>query len=313
MQILLGNTRKQMSIFISIASYRDPELNRTIKSAIENAAHPEHLFFGVVLQEIEKFEPDLSWVPNLSLIKIHPKFARGAGFARAHAMTLYNNEDYFLQIDSHTMFEKHWDVLCIDQLNKAKNISNNNKIIISAFPPPFRVESNNQTYIIKNSKTQPPYPTKQIPKLTKKSQWTAERIEFSDKQKKFPELSTTILAGFVFADGSIVNEIPYDPEISFFGEEICFAVRAWTRGWDIYSPSVNILYHFYSREGYSKIWKDRNIRKVSWKELEDISKDKQKRVLCGIEEGMFGLGTYRHIKLYEKMTGINFKKMYGLT
>jgi hypothetical protein len=302
-----------MSIFISIASYRDPELERTIRSAIDNAANPKDLYFGVVLQEIEKFEPDLSWVPNLSLIKIHPKFARGAGFARSHAMSLYKNEDYFLQIDSHTMFEKNWDILCIEQLNKAKSISNNDKIIISAFPPPFRVENNNYVYIVKNSKTQPPYPTKQIPKLTKKSQWTAERVEFSDKQKRLPELSTTILAGFIFSDGNIVNEIPYDPEISFFGEEICFAIRAWTRGWDIYSPSVNILYHFYSREGYSKIWKDRNIRKVSWKELEDISKDKQKRVLCGIEDGIFGLGTYRHINLYQKMTGINFKKMYGLT
>lgn len=301
-----------MSIFISIASYRDPELNRTIKSALENAAHPEKLYFGVVLQEMEKFEPDLSWVPNLSLTKIHPRFARGAGFARAHAMNLYDKQEYYLQIDSHTIFEKNWDTLCIQQFKKAQEISKNKKIILSYFPPPFRIEKDD-AIIIKNSKTNPPYPTKQIPKLTKKSQWTAERVEFSDKQKRVPELSTTILAGFVFATGDIVKEIPYDPEISFFGEEICFATRAWTRGWDIYSPCVNILYHFYSREGYSKIWKDRNVRNVSWKELEDISKDKQKRVLCGIEQGDFGLGTYRHINLYQKMTGINFKKLYGLT
>lgn len=301
-----------MSIFISIASYRDPELVRTIKSALENAANPEELYFGVVLQEMERFEPDLSWVPNLSLKKIHPKFARGAGFARAYAMELYNNQDYYLQIDSHTIFEKNWDILCIEQLKTAQDISKNKKIILSYFPPPFLIEKD-KAIIIKNSKTHPPYPTKQIPKLTKKSQWTAERVEFSDKQKKLPELSTTILAGFVFSTGDIVGKIPYDPEISFFGEEICFAVRAWTRGWDIYSPCINILYHFYSREGYSKIWKDRNIRSVSWKELEDISKDKQKRVLCGIEEGDFGLGTYRHINLYQKMIGINFKKLYGLT
>ena len=121
-----------------------------------------------------------------------------------------------------------------------------------------------------------------------------------------------MLAGFIFTTGNIIKEIPYDPEISFFGEEICFAVRAWTRGWDIYSPSKVISYHFYTREGYRKIWKDRNIRKVSWKELEDISKERQKNVLCGIEQGDFGLGTYRHVKLYEKMTGFNFKKMYGV-
>jgi hypothetical protein len=59
-----------MTIFISIASYRDPELERTIRSAIDNAVNPHELYFGVFLQEVEKFEPDLSWVPNLTLNKI---------------------------------------------------------------------------------------------------------------------------------------------------------------------------------------------------------------------------------------------------
>jgi len=297
-----------MSIFISIASYRDPELVRTIKSAIDNAANPDQLYFSVVLQEFEKFEPDLSWVPNLTLQKMHPRFARGAGYARALAMNTYNNQDYFLQIDSHTVFEKHWDRLCIEQHEKAKQLSRNDKVILSYFPPPFYVEQNKKINIIKNNKVQLPYPTKQEPMLTKRGEWTAKRVELTDKNN--PELSTTILAGFVFTTGNIVAEVPYDPEISFFGEELCFAVRAWTRGWDIYSPCVTILYHFYSREGYSKIWKDRNIRKLSWKELEDISKVKQRKVLCGIEDGVFGVGTYRNIKLYEKMTGIDFKKMY---
>lgn len=300
-----------MSIFISIASYRDPELIRTIKSAIDNAAYPEDLYFGIVLQDLEKEEPDLSWVPRMSIIKMHPKFAKGAGFARSHAMTMYNGQDYYLQIDSHTLFEKNWDILCIEQFKKAQEISKNKKIILSYFPPPYHIQSNKTITIVKNSKTQPPYPTRQIPKLNKRNDWTAERVEFLDKSKKLPELSTTVLAGFIFTSGNIVEEVPYDPEISFFGEEICFAVRAWTRGWDIYSPSVVILYHFYSREGYRKIWKDKNIRSLSWKDIEDASKAKQKLVLCGIEKGIFGLGNYRHIKLYEKMTGINFKKMYG--
>ena len=34
-----------MRIFISIASYRDPELQWTIKSAIENANNPDNLYF----------------------------------------------------------------------------------------------------------------------------------------------------------------------------------------------------------------------------------------------------------------------------
>jgi hypothetical protein len=298
-----------VTIFISIASYRDPELERTIHSALDNAANPQDLYFGVMLQEFEKFAPDLSWVPNLTLKTVHPKMARGAGYARAQIIPMYSGQDYFLQIDSHTIFEKNWDQLCIDQYKKAQDLSKNNKIILSYFPPPFYVESNKQISIIKNSKTQLPYATKQKPMLTKRGEWTAERVKLSNKN--LPEESTTILAGFVFASGELIQEVPYDPEISFFGEELCFAIRAWTRGWDIYSPCVTIVYHFYVREGYSKVWKDRNLREISWKELELLSKEKQKRVLCGIEGGIWGAGSIRTIAEYEKLTGLDFKKMYN--
>jgi hypothetical protein len=298
-----------VTIFISIASYRDPELERTIHSALDNAANPQDLHFGVMLQEFERFAPDLSWVPNLTLNTIHPKMARGAGYARAQIIPMYSGQDYFLQIDSHTIFENNWDQICIDQYKKAQEISNNNKIILSHFPPPFYVEPDKTISIIKNSKTQLPYATKQKPMLTKRGEWTAERVKLTNKN--LPEQSTTILAGFVFSKGELIQEVPYDPEISFFGEELCFAIRAWTRGWDIYSPCVTIVYHFYMREGYSKVWKDRNLREISWKELEVISKEKQKRVLCGIEGGIWGAGSIRTITEYEQLTGLDFKKMYN--
>lgn len=300
-----------MSIFISIASYRDPELTRTIKSAIGNAANPEELYFSVVIQDFEDDTPDLSWVPNLSLVTMHPSEARGAGYARSIAMKAYNNEDYFLQIDSHTVFEKDWDIICIDEHNKAKSIANNNKIILSYFPPPFHIEPDKSIFFIKNDKKKPPYPTRQKPLLTSKNNWTAQRVEFSNRQKPYPEESTTILAGFVFTTGNIISEIPYDPEISFFGEELCFAIRAWTRGWDIYSPSKVILYHFYLRTEYNKVWDNKNSKEISWKDLEKQSAEKQKRILCGLEVGTYGAGSVRTIESYEKITGIDFKKIYG--
>jgi hypothetical protein len=302
-----------MSIFISIASYRDPELVRTIRSAIDNAARPNELFFSIVIQDLEQDIPDLSWVKNLTLTIMHPRDARGAGFARSKAMLGYRNQDYYLQVDSHTIFEKNWDVMCIDQLKKAQDIAKNDKIILSHFPPAFHVESNNKISFVTKDKDKPPYATKQVPTLNRRNEWTAKRVELSDRNRSMPESSSTILAGFVFTLGGIVNEVPYDPDISFFGEEICFAMRAWTRGWDIYSPCVTIVHHFYHRGNYKKIWKDRNIRKLSWKDIETASKEKQMRVLCGIEKGTFGAGNYRHLKAYEKLIGFDFKEMYGLT
>jgi hypothetical protein len=302
-----------MRIFISIASYRDPELQWTIKSAIENANNPDNLYFGVVHQGVDSELFDIHSTKNMSLIKMHPKEAKGAGFARAKAMELYSGQEYFLQIDSHTRFAPGWDLICIDQLNRAKNISGHSRVLLSYFPAPFEPERNGGMFLVKNNPKIKEYPTRQKILLNKRKQWTAERFEFDSKLKENPELSETVLGGFMFSDGSIVNEVPYDPEISFFGEEICFAMRSWTRGWDIYSPSKNIVYHFYSRGGYSKIWKDRNLRGISWKEIEEISYSKQKRVLCGEEEGVFGAGNIRTLAEYEIFTNTNFKDFYSLT
>jgi hypothetical protein len=302
-----------MKIFISIASYRDPELQWTIKSAIQNANNPDNLYFGIVHQGLDSEIFNFEEIKNISVTKMHPKEARGAGYARAKAMDLYSGQEYFLQVDSHTRFAPGWDSTSIDQLNRAKNISGHSKVILSYFPAPFEPERNGGMHLITNSEKVKPYPTRQKISLNKRKQWTAERFEFEDKTKENPELSQTVLGGFMFSDGSIVKEVPYDPEISFFGEEICFAMRSWTRGWDIYSPSKNIIYHFYSRGGYNKIWKDRNLRGTSWKELEDISYKKQKRILCGEETGIYGAGSVRTLEEYEIFTNTNFKDFYSLT
>ena len=299
-----------MKIFVSVASYRDPQLIPTLLDAQDKMSGEHEVKFGIVCQEFDRHLPNFSKIQNYSLITMHPKFARGAGFARAEALKLYDGENYYLQIDSHTRFVKNWDKLCISQLSDAKRVTMNNKTMLSYFPAPFIPEKKGD-YFPKSSESHPTMPTRQFPVHKKNKYWGAERIFFANDHRPHPEVSKTVLAGFIFASADLIKEIPYDPEISFFGEEICFAVRAWTRGWDICSPSENIVYHFYGREDHKKIWKDINLRKISWKELEEISAEKQRKVLCGIEQGIFGAGTVRSLSDYEKFVGINFKQIYG--
>jgi hypothetical protein len=299
-------------IFISIASYRDPELEHTIKSAMDNADNPTQLNFGIVHQGTGSEMPDLSWINNKKIISMHPRDAMGVGFARSKAMELYSGEDYFLQIDSHIQFVSGWDTKLISQLKMAQKKSKNNKIIISAFPGMYIRESNRAEIIGFHKGNEMTYPCKQVLSRRKTGAWASLRVEFQSKDN-IPEESNTVLAGFVFTTGNIIKEIPYDPEISFFGEELCFAARAWTGGWDIYSPKEFILYHFYGRNGYKKVWKDNRLRKISWEDIEARSEEKQKRVLCGIEEGIYGLNNVRPIEEYEKLVGYNFKNIYGLT
>lgn len=299
-----------MKIFVSVASYRDPQLIPTLLDAQSKMSGEHEVRFGIVCQEHPRHTPSFDSIQNYSLIHMHPKFAMGAGYARAEALKLYQGEDYFLQIDSHTRFEKNWDRLCISQLSDAKRVTMNNKTMLSYYPAPFIPESRGD-YFPENSESYPTVPTRQVPVRKKQKFWGAERVFFSNLDRPHPEISKTVLAGFIFASAELIKEIPYDPEISFFGEELCFAVRAWTRGWDICSPSQNIAYHYYVREGHKKIWKDINIRKISWKELEEISAEKQRRILCGIEQGTFGAGNVRSLSDYEKFVGIDFKEIYG--
>lgn len=302
-----------MTIFVSIVAYRDPELENTLRDAVSNARYPEQLKFGIVNQDINNI--DVSFLNNYSLITIHPKHAKGVGFAREKAMSLYTDEDYYLQIDSHMRFTKDWDIKCLEQIKLAQQISRNKKIILSSFPPPYSLNRDGSSFIHTVSTEELPVePTKQVVWLRPDGQWGAKRVEFDDKEYKLPELSNTVLAGFIFTTGNIVEEVPYDAEISFFGEEICFAMRAWTRGWDIYSPSIPIVYHFYKRSGFKKIWSDEVIREKNWDQIQEISKLKQEKILRGIETGTYGAGQYRHIKLYETLINFNFNKIYdGLT
>ena len=56
-------------IFIQIASYRDPELNNTLKDCIEKSENPDNLVFSICWQHSKDDEWD-----NLDLYKDDPRF-----------------------------------------------------------------------------------------------------------------------------------------------------------------------------------------------------------------------------------------------
>lgn len=87
--------RQQDAIFIQIASYRDPELPKTIQAAIDSSDHPEKLSFGVVHQ----FGPETRHLldrfrgrPGFRLIELPWQESRGVGVARNLCGQLYCGE-----------------------------------------------------------------------------------------------------------------------------------------------------------------------------------------------------------------------------
>jgi hypothetical protein len=297
-----------MSIFISIASYRDSQLPKTVKSLYDNADNPNELVFGIVNQDERKKHAKFPYLKGqLRENNMHFKDAKGAGYARKLAMELYDGEDYFFQVDSHMRFAKGWDTKLKNMLSSLQKKTKNKKIILSQFPAPYIVLTDGSEHYLKNDPDFWEEPSWTSVVNTWNGVWAGNREKI--KNKKTPHKSHTILAGYVFAPGFIVNEIPYDERISFMGEELCFAIRAYTRGWEIYAPHEMYCWHFYKREDRPKIWKD-NIIGRSWSEIEMKSQRVQRDVLLGIERGTFGIGDYQKYLDYQKMIGIEFEKFY---
>lgn len=299
-----------MSIFVSVASYRDAELVKTLESLVANADNPQDLVVAVLSQDLKGKHPNLDFVPNLKYDQMHSQHAKGAGYARKRIMEQYNGEDYFFQIDSHMRFAKGWDTKLLHMLEQAQEDANTNKVILSQFPAPYDAHTDGSDY----------YP-KDDPDFWDRVSWTSvvntfygawagHRNEIEDKSKPHP--SHTVLAGYIFTIGDFVNDIPYDERITFMGEELCIAIRAYTRGYRIYAPNEMLIWHFYQRKDRPKVWSsnDDKSRQWRWRDLESQSHKVQQNVLLGLEEGDYGIGDRQQYLDYQAMVGIDFARFY---
>ena len=300
-----------MSIFISVASYRDKQLPKTVKSLIDNAKYPKDLHFGILDQAEKNKWADLSFVNSkITHQKMHMKDAKGAGYARKICMEMYNGEDYFFQVDSHMRFAPNWDVRMMTMLDQSQELAKNKKVILSQFPAPYQLWTNGKEYFPEGDPIFWSDPSWTSVVWTWRGLWAGNREFMSDKSKPCP--SHTVLAGYVFAPGNLIEEVPYDPRISFMGEELCFAIRAYTRGWDIYAPNEMLVWHYYTRKEDPKIWNQRDdmTRDHKWLDLEKKSHAVQRAVLLGEEEGVYGVVKGDRYEEYQKMIGKNFKDFY---
>lgn len=298
-----------MSIFISVASYRDPDLVTTVRSLYDNADNSDDLVFGIVNQEQRGKHADFSWLGEQArVVNMHYKDAKGAGYARKIAMDLYDGEDFFFQVDAHMRFAKGWDTTLTDMYNWCVQDAGSHKVILSQFAAPFIVGSDGKDYYIHND-----------PDFWEEPSWTSVVNTWAGvwagNREKIEDLSTpvkthTVLGALLFTHGDIVKEVPYDERISFMGEELCFAIRAWTRDWHLYAPNEMVAWHFYKREERPKIWRD-NVAGRSWTDIEMASQQVQKNILLGIEHGPYGIDNYQKYLDYQDMIGINFEKFYN--
>jgi len=300
------------TILVHLPAYREPELIPTIKSALENATHPDRIHFGICRQ----YNPEDGF-DSLEEYKDDPRFkvhdmlyteAKGLPYARAIINEeLLTDEDFVCQLDSHHRFAEGWDSTLIGWYHQLEEDGHNP--LICGYLPYYD-----------------PYDD---PKARVQEPWLSEAASFypfgtifirpcaipnwKSLTKPFP---ARFLSGhFAFGPNKWAKEVKHDPNIFFSGEELNLTVRSFTHGYDLFHPHQCVIWHATmrtERDGML-VWDDQSKRgDTSFWSTQDTARSRIRQLL-GVEDngydlGDYDIGTVRTIRDYEKYAGIHFKK-----
>jgi len=326
------------TIFVQIASYRDPELIPTLDDMIKQAASPENLHICICWQHADDETSDIfldaGFVmggfsgeddgfniidmeksgAQLQVIDVHINETNGACWARNQIQQHYADEKYTFQLDSHHRFVDGWDSLSIEMLESLRS-EEVPKPLLTAYIPSFDPENDPAARI-------------HAPWKMDFDRFIPEGAVFfrpstidNWEQRTKPMSSRFYSAHFCFVDGSFAVEVQHDPEYFFHGEEISIAVRAYTHGYDLFHPHKVIAWHEYTRKGRTKIWDDHTTTKknegditLDWVERNNMC-HRRNRILFSmdgednstVDFGKYGFGTERTVRQYEEHAGISFQ------
>lgn len=295
-----------MKIFIQIASYRDPELVKTVKSAIENSKNPKSLVFGIARQfhPDDKFD-DLSEYKNdkrFRILDIPYLESQGACWARNQIQQLYKNEKYTLQIDSHMRFAPNWDEEMINMIKQLQK-KGHKKPLLTGYVSSFDPDNDPQ------GRVQDPWRMVFDRFIPEGAVFFLPETIPGWQDLTEPVTSRFYSAHFCFTLGEFSVEVQHDPEYYFHGEEISIAARAYTWGYDLFHPHKTLIWHEYTRKGRTKQWDDDK----KWVERNNRC-HKKNRALFGMDNeepmdhGKYGFGTVRTLRDYEKYSGLLFSR-----
>jgi len=305
-----------MSIFISIASYQDPLLVSTIFSAYENAENKNDLIFSICDQSDNMIDINgITFSDQIHYDHVDPLFSKGPCWARHRAQSFFNEEDFFLQVDSHTQFAPEWDSIFIKQLEK---ISANQEIdeyfkkpIITSYPRSFKVLDFEKGLFELNTGD------KHTQVITYRKDSLFLKGSFSRQigiPTKHTDITHAILlaAGCIFTKGAFVKEIPYDPNYYFYGEELSLAMRAFTNGYSFFHIPDVPLFHLYTDTSdipRKLHWdpEDDQKRAVKWTELDKKSLNRLDDLFADKVEEPLSLGKERSLEDYALISGMDLK------
>ena len=257
----------------------------------------------------EKERNECPRIDQIRKLAVHNVAAKGPSWARSLGRKLLGNEEFCLQIDAHSQFVQDWDALLKKEWKSA-----NNEFAIISHPPPATSElldkqQHDANIVPRGCAVE--FLEVQLPHYDLRGDGKVENI-------KTPLLAHTWSPGMSFSKCHLEESAPYDGFQPYVAGVEAFAryARFWTRGYDVYTPTQNIVYSNYSPnpDGHGvtewmKPWKQR---------LRNKSLDRIRMYLelpTGIDEnlkldnlGVYGLGKRRTLKQLNEFVGIDLVK-----
>lgn len=322
--------KNEETIFVMIASYRDFQCQETISDLFNRAANPQNVYVGAVDQispgdiGCSDFElpcdknPDqvyCKFIDHISIFKVDAATSSGPATARHIGYRLYRGQTYVLQLDAHCQFVKGWDTKIINQWKQTKNemaVLTSYLSDVQGSITKFGVSTRSTRPIMCNSKY--------ISQGQNAIFMNHQQPENVPVIKTVPMLEPYWAAGFSFARGHFILNVPYDPHLFmvFQGEEANIGIRAFSKGYDLYAPSESVAFHEYAqlsprRKKITMFWENyskfqvyastalyRSMDAIDFQNPITPIKDPNRK-----EFNKYGVGNVRDPSLFRHVYGIN--------
>ena len=236
----------------------------------------------------------------LRVLRVDLADSRGPVAARAAAGSLLRPEDeYYLQIDSHSIFGPRWDARVIAMLHEAGEVHNRrhgcgrgeDHVVVSAYPNEYTqamFDCNDDLPCVLAASRRDAFATALgapnvainclsfVVKATRLTYHQGMGFPPTEKTSRYAPLWA---AGFSFSTAQTWRDVPYVEGLDFLfhGEELLHAARMWTRGIDIFAPSSNVIYHKYAHRHSPSVYT--SVAYTNRRSVQDLSVARVKSIL----------------------------------
>jgi len=257
-------------IYVSIPSLPDKEIFFTIQQCLSMAKNPQNIRIGIAYYHDLKSDIDPYGIAEyfnnkniqIKVYDVSDKNNFGVGKGRNAATQFYNNEKYFLQIDSHTNFKKNWDKKLIKPYKKSLKRYGPN--VLTACLPRYKRDEQDVTIIDPYAR----YPiydgfktyNPDVPNIQNVYIKTNKKVEYAIK----------VSASMIFSEAKNIlnNRIP--EWVEFWEEEVIQSIEIYNDGLKILfvqNPPMNhldfsdVVYGINDRKHMSQYFSDNFISK----------------------------------------------------